>query len=157
MKDGVLQDGHTLHVSIMLKDGATIPGGRKDLAMMTDTEVRTMRDSVHGMPIGKAASLPIYDNVRGGVMSGMAAERYCAMVDGADVSDGEYTADMARRDAAHDHMTDKLRNAWKHDPVNDNRFSAPQFARDGRPMSELSESDRAREEMIARQSGAWRK
>lgn len=148
LKDGILQDGHSLHVSLMLKDGATIPGDRKDLAMMTDSEVRTMRDSVCGMPIDQAEKLPIYDDFRGFQSSGMNGARYAAMCDGADCSKVEYTADQDRRDAHYDHMKDRIGNAWKDVPVNDNRaITAPAG----------SDPDVAHREMVDRLTNGWRK
>ena len=53
---------------------------------MTDAEMKAMRDSVRGMPLEQAAALPIFDNVRGSWTSGMPAEQYFAIVNGAIVS-----------------------------------------------------------------------
>jgi len=127
---------------------------RKALHLMTDAEKQTMRDSVRGMPLDQAAALPIYDDVRGLTTSGMPSERYFAILNGAIVPERQPTADEARSQAAYDQMVHDLN---KHHRDNDNRQAdAPQFARDGRPMSQLADRERAREDMIYRQANAWR-
>lgn len=82
---GVVRDGHAVRIgSIMFQDGKpAAPSSRRALAMMTDTEIRTMQDSVKTMTASDAAKLPIYDNVRGSTYGGQPAERYFAIADGA--------------------------------------------------------------------------
>lgn len=92
---------------LRLGDSAT----RKDLHMMTDAEKRTMRDSVKTMSITEAAALPLYDGIRGAVAGGMAAERYYALVDGAQsdpISDAQ-----AKASAAYDQMIADLNGRWR--------------------------------------------
>jgi hypothetical protein len=69
----------------MLLDGADRrqPETGKTLSMMSDTEIRMMRDSVKNMTVTEAAKLSIYDNVRGSLMGGRPAEVHFAVVDGA--------------------------------------------------------------------------
>ncbi|CDZ60463.1 Hypothetical protein NGAL_HAMBI2605_10330 [Neorhizobium galegae bv. orientalis] len=162
-KDGVLIDGATVRIPVFMRDSA--PPVRKELHMMTDAEKQSMRDSVRGMPLYLAAKLSIYDSVRGTVTSGMPAEQYYALLDGADASRRHEPTEenvrmlgdqlAARREYAHE-----LNNRWRGSdaqPNNDNRPSPlPNFARDGRPMSDLADHERAREEMIHRQTNAWK-
>jgi len=71
---------------------------------------------VHGMPLSQAAALPLYDDVRGSVTSGMPAERYFALVDGAVVDETPELQRMkAQRDAAYDQMVADLSNAHRAD------------------------------------------
>lgn len=79
--------------------------------VLSDAEAQTMRDSVQGMPLDQAAALPIYDDVRGRMMSGMPAERYCALVNGAVPAAPAMTADQARGAAAYDQMAHDLTTA----------------------------------------------
>ena len=99
---------------LSLVDGkALAPDERKPLQMMTDAEIKAMRDRVPSMTISEAAKLPIYDSVRGAVVSGHPAERYFAAVDGAK-SD---PADLQTIDRlASQHLYEqRLSNAWKGD------------------------------------------
>ena len=115
--------------------------------MMTDSEIRSMRDSVRTMTVSEAAKLPIYDNVRGGLMSGRPAEQHCALLDGAQP---DPLADQHHRNEAYrDHMIDRQYKASLH-PVNDNAEGSITHARDGRALSDLSASECAREQMISR-------
>ncbi|EUB95585.1 hypothetical protein PMI07_002073 [Rhizobium sp. CF080] len=156
-KDGVLADGATVRVSVFLRDGdANASAPRKELHMMTDAEKLSMRDSVRGMPLSKAKDLPIYDEFRSFWNGGMPANELQALYDGAIVEPREMTADEAKAEAYRDHMIEQMSGAYRA-PVNDNRTpAAPQFARDGRPMSQLADHERAREEMIHRQTNAWK-
>ncbi|WP_164901890.1 DUF2213 domain-containing protein [Neorhizobium lilium] len=86
---------------------------RKDLPMMTDGEKQTMRDSVCGMPLDQAAALPIYDDVRGMVMSGMPAEQYCAIGHGAVVGQRQMGDAEAKAEAAYDQMVSDLSSAHR--------------------------------------------
>ncbi len=107
LRDGeVLRDGDSVLVRMLAKDGAT----RKPLAMMTDAERQTMRDSVKGMPLSQAAALPIYDAVRGSVMSGRPAQEHYALIDGAEP---DRTAAQDRADAYRDGYVDRLSTAWR--------------------------------------------
>jgi hypothetical protein len=121
--------------------------------MMTDAERQTMRDSVCGMPLEQAAALPIFDDVRGTVTSGMPAERYFAITYGAVVGARQQTADEAKADAAYDQMVKDLNVGHRAAP---DAPSLPEFASDGRPMAQLADYERAREEMIHSQSSAWK-
>jgi hypothetical protein len=119
-------------------------GDRKELHMMTDTEQRAMRDSVRGMPLSKASALPIYDSVRGAVTSGMPAERYVAILDGAVVDASPEMQDaIAKRDAAYNDSVRDLNNRWRGEP--DRQDKEPTLARDGRPLSALTDKERADE------------
>lgn len=84
---------------------------RKALEMMTDGEIRTMRDSVKSMTASEAAKLPIYDNVRGALMGGGPAEVHCALVDGArpDPVNDEKIDRMAHQ-VLYEH---RVGNAWR--------------------------------------------
>ncbi|APO67252.1 hypothetical protein IE4872_CH01610 [Rhizobium gallicum] len=138
-----------------LRIGDSAGGNRKELHMMNDAEQRNMRDSVRGMSLDQAAALPIYDNVRGAVMSGMPAEKYCAIIDGAIAGGQGMTNDQARVEAARDAMIDSY-NDWRK-PVNDN--SQRHVARDGRPMAALTDRERADEayrDSVDSLNGAWR-
>ncbi|WP_313522251.1 DUF2213 domain-containing protein [Shinella sp.] len=138
-----------------LRLGDSAGANRKELNMMNDAEKRTMRDSVRGMPLSQAKDLPIYDEFKTFWNNGMPANEFAALHDGAIVEPRQQTADEARVEAARDHMIHGLAAAH-HTPVNDNHTPpAPQFARDGRPLSELADHERAYEEMCIRQSGAW--
>ena len=86
-----------------------------------------VRDSVRGMPLYQAAALPIYDDVRGSVMSGHPAPDYLAICHGASVDDalGGRERSFANIDAAAQSIAARqqrehdLANAWR-TPVNDN-------------------------------------
>ncbi len=86
---------------------------RKDFSMMTDAERKTMKDSVLGMPLAEAAALPIYDGVRGHFMSGMPAEQYSAICDGAIVPPHQPTANEVAATTAYDSMVADLNGAWR--------------------------------------------
>jgi hypothetical protein len=90
-------------------------GDKKSLSQMTDAEKQTMRDSVLGMPLDQAAALPIYDDVRGLMVSGMAAERYFAICNGAIASPDQPTADEVAANTAYDSMVADLNGAWRRD------------------------------------------
>ncbi|MCQ1778243.1 hypothetical protein NOJ05_13630 [Neorhizobium galegae] len=153
-KDGVLIDGATVRIPVFMRDSA--PLARKELHMITDAEKQTMRDSVRGMPLSKAKDLPIYDEFKSFWNGGMPANELQALHDGAIVEPREMTAGEAKAEAYRDHMIEQMSGAYRA-PVNDNRTpAAPQFARDGRPISELADHERAREEMIHRQTNAWK-
>lgn len=105
----VTQDGKTIHIPLMLKDGAPA----------TFEDRQRMRDGVKGMTVADAAKLPIYDDVRGHVVSGMDAAEYYALMDGAK-PDARGNTGLAARDAAHarqDHARDRyvnqVSNAWR--------------------------------------------
>jgi hypothetical protein len=84
---------------------------RKTLSTMTDAEKQAMRDSVYGMPYDKAAELPLFDDVRGGTISGMPAEQYFALSYGA--SPATPTDDAVKAAAAYDQMVHDMANAHK--------------------------------------------
>jgi len=91
---------------------------RKPLAMMTDSEIRTMRDSVRGMPVLKAAALPIYDQFRGILDdNGTPMEQMRALYDGATYTPTEPTREECRAAAARDHMIEQMRDAHKIAPA----------------------------------------
>lgn len=122
--------------------------------MMTDAEKRTMRDSVRGMPLAQASALPIYDNVRGLRTSGVAAEEYYAILDGAVPGPHVMSDAEAKAEAARDHMIDSMNNQWRQ-PVNDNAKKPHEFARDGRRLADMAPVDRAYEEMVL-DMNSWR-
>ena len=88
---------------------------RKEPQMMTDAERQTMKDSGKGMPLDQAAALPLYDGVRGVVTSGMPAERYFAILDGADVGTPKVSDAEAKSMAAYDQMVADLNGSWHRD------------------------------------------
>ncbi|MFK0339193.1 hypothetical protein ACIQT7_18145 [Agrobacterium deltaense] len=112
--------------------------------MMTDSEKQAMKDSVRGMPLSKASALPIYDGVRGLMASGMPAEKYYAIIDGAVATAEQPSPEQIQDQAAYDHMVHRLNDA--HRPAaNNNRVDHRQFARDGRSMSALTDREKADE------------
>lgn len=86
---------------------------RKELHMMTDAERQTMRDSVKGMAIEDACKLPLYDNVRGSMTSGMPAEKYFAILDGATAGPVQLGDAAAKAEAAYDQMVADLNGSWR--------------------------------------------
>lgn len=134
--------------------------------MMTDIEQKAIRNSVRGMPLHRAKNLPIYDGIRGAIVGGRPAEEYYAIMDGAVPSilgAAAPTSDAINAKAqeieAHKRYVDSL-NGWRKEPVNDNKSPAPkpekQFARDGRPMSTLTDEERAYERYVDSLNG-WRR
>uniref|UniRef100_A0A7C1P3X6 Uncharacterized protein n=1 Tax=Agrobacterium albertimagni TaxID=147266 RepID=A0A7C1P3X6_9HYPH len=114
---GVVRDGAALRVGVMFMDHAN-HAERKPLAMMTDSEIRTMRDSVRGMPVLKAAALPIYDQFRGILDdNGTPMEQMRALYDGATYTPTEPTREECRAAAARDHMIEQMRDAHKIAPA----------------------------------------
>ncbi|WP_333900432.1 hypothetical protein [Agrobacterium pusense] len=142
--DGVLQDGKAASFPLIFKDNASISTEGKNIQMMTDSDRQVMKDSVRGMPLSKAAALPIYDNVRGLVTSGMPAERYFAILDGATVTAEEPLTAQIQAQAAYDHMVHRLGDAHR-SATNDNKVEHRQFARDGRAMTTLTDREKADE------------
>jgi len=143
--DGIVQDGKWISVPLMLRDNASISTEGKNYQMMTDSQRQAMKDSVRGMPLSRAAALPIYDGVRGCTMSGMPAERYCAIIDGAIVTDEDTNSpEKIKAQAAYDHMVRGLNEAHR-SPTNDNKAENRQFARDGRAISTLTDREKADE------------
>lgn len=124
--------------------------GRKDLKTMTDAEKQTMRDSVRGMPLAQATALPIFDDIRGVWHRGMKAEEYFAITAGAVVDANELTGDAKACDEAYRKMCADMNTAY-HDrrglDLGDQKTAdtAPRLARDGRPLSALSDRERADE------------
>lgn len=152
---GVLNDGDSIVSSLMFMDGArTTIAERKPLAMMTDAEIRMMRDSVRGMPLSKAKELPIYDEFKSLSSDGMPANEMRALYDGAVAEPREMTRDEAKMEAHRDHMIEGMLSA-SHPNVARHEES-PRFARDGRPFGDLSSADRAYEQMTNDMSNAWR-
>ena len=88
---------------------------RKDINMMTDAERQVMKDSVKGMALDQACALPLYDNVRGMITSGMPAEKYFAILDGASADNPTVSDDQARAMAAYDQMVADLNGAWRNE------------------------------------------
>lgn len=86
---------------------------RTELHMMTDAEQRAMKDSVKGMSLDQAATLPIYDNVRGLMTSGMPAEKYFAILDGATAGKPQISDEEAKADAAYGQMVADMNGAWR--------------------------------------------
>lgn len=123
---------------LRIGDGAN----RKEFHMMTDAERQTMKDSVKGMPLDQAAALPLYDGVRGLMASGMPAEKYYAIIDGATADVPKVTDAEARSMAAYDQMVADLNGSWRKDG-GDNQPSTQ--ARDGRPMTALNDREKADE------------
>lgn len=118
--NGVVQDGGIVRASITIMDASpdrlTIrdDSKRKPLAMMTDAEIKTMRDSVPSMTINQAAALPIYDEFRGLLDDGgVPMERIRAMYDGAQPGEIKPTDQECRVQAHRDHMIEQMRDAHK--------------------------------------------
>jgi hypothetical protein len=86
---------------------------RKDLQMMTDAERQVMKDSVKSMSLDEASALPLYDGVRGLMASGMPAEKYYAIIDGATVEAPKLTDAEAKSMAAYNQMVADLNGAWR--------------------------------------------
>lgn len=109
-----------------------------------------------GMTLDEAAALPIYDAYRGLYDDGgQPLERVMAI---RDMASGGVLGQ--RSDDAYRQMCIDQANAHRGaQPVNDNseRSAAPQFARDGRPMTALGDHERAYEEMCMRDADAWRR
>uniref|UniRef100_A0A7C1NXI0 Uncharacterized protein n=1 Tax=Agrobacterium albertimagni TaxID=147266 RepID=A0A7C1NXI0_9HYPH len=84
--------------------------------MMNDAEIKTMRDSVRGMPVAQAAALPIYDNVRGLRVSGMPAPEYYALLSGAVPASKTPVREASQSAAYRDHMIEGMRNAYLDTP-----------------------------------------
>lgn len=80
---------------------------------MTDAERSAMRDSVKGMSLTDAAALPLYDDIRGLIVSGMPAERYYAIIDGANVDERQRSADEIACDQAYSKMVADLNKAYR--------------------------------------------
>lgn len=109
--------------------------------MMTDSEKHAMRDSVRTMTVSQAAALPLYDGVRGTAASGLPAEQYYALIDGA--SPDPVSEVQSRAEAVRDHAAEKLGDAWR--PENDNR-----------PARNVADSASAYAKMTKDISNAWR-
>ncbi len=128
----------------------------KEFRTMTDADRLAMRDRVRGMPLDEAAALPIYDEFRGIFDDGgVPLERLRALHDGAVSSAGASCDGQDRVEAYRDHMIEQMRDAHV-SAVNDNRPKTLQYAADGRPMSQLTDSERAREQMIHDMGNAHR-
>lgn len=112
---------------------------RKELHMMTDAEQHAMKASVKGMQLDQAAALPIYDNVRGLMASGMPAEKYYAILDGATADRPQMSDAAAKSQAAYDHMVAGLNGAWRDDHAD---RQTPALARDGRALADLNDRER---------------
>ncbi len=153
----VARDGEFVRLSMLVADAGVIraiEGGTREISMGYDCEL----DWTSGVsPQGdvydarqtriRGNHIAIVDTARGGHElkigdAHMAADR---------------ERDEARRQAAYDHMCHQQAEAWKGNrPVNDNaRAPTAQFARDGRPMSALTDQQRAYEEMCIRDAKAW--
>ena len=84
--------------------------------MMTDAETRIVRDSVKTMTVEDASKLPIYDNVRGARWSGMPAEEYFALIDGAKPVPNQSFENidrLAHKHVAQDAYERRISNAWR--------------------------------------------
>jgi hypothetical protein len=121
--------------------GDSAQPNQRTLSMMTDHEIRTMRDSVRGMPLADAMQLPIYDDVRGVSYGGGSYAQYCAIRDGAVVTGAPYTADRARLEASHDQMVHDVGRAYLGDRA---------------PAHITSDPAAAHEQMTRAISDAWR-
>lgn len=88
-------------------------GQRAEATTMTDADRQAMRDTVRGMPLAQAAALPLYDGVRGVVTSGMPAEQYYAILDGASVGERHKAADEIACDQAYAKMVADMANAHR--------------------------------------------
>lgn len=119
--DAIQRGIRSNHIAVVPKarGGAELRIGdsanRKDLNMMTDAERQAMKDSVKGMPLDQASALPLYDNVRGMITSGMPAEKYFAIIDGASADNPTVSDDQARSIAAYDQMVADLNGAWRNE------------------------------------------
>lgn len=88
---------------------------RNDFQMMTDAERQVMKDRVKSMSLDEASALPLYDGVRGLMVSSMPAEQYYAIIDGAKVEPRKVTDDEAKSVAAYDQMVADLNGAWRNE------------------------------------------
>lgn len=121
--------------------------------MLTDAEKRTMRDSVRGMPLSDAVKLPIYDDFR---VNPQFLQR-CAFLDGA-VPDAQQTDTEARAEAHRDHMIHQQSNAWNGDATSqDAAASVPEYTKDGRHISTLTDSELAYHRYVSTQTNAWKR
>ena len=126
--------------NVRIGDSATQDQRTSD--MMTNDEIRTMRDSVRGMPLADAAKLPIYADFRGMWRGTMPLCDHYALQDGAILTGTPYTADRARSDAFHDQMVHDMGRAYLGDRA---------------PTHVISDPATAREQMARDISDAWRR
>lgn len=139
--NGVARDGAVIHIPLMMKDGQPVaPSSGRTLSMMTDTEIRTMRDRVKTMTASEAAKLPIYDNVRGALMGGGPAEVHCALVDG------------ARPDPVNDEKIDRM----AHQVLYEHRVGNAWRGADNVPPFKAKHQDNGQSAYEKRLADAWR-
>ncbi|MBB5041893.1 DUF2213 domain-containing protein [Shinella fusca] len=116
--DAVQRGIRSNHIAIVkqARGGADLrigDSGHKNLATVEDAERRAMRDSVKGMPLTDAMALPLYDDIRGVIVSGMPAERYYAILDGANVGEHRRSAEEIACDQAYTKMVADLNKAYR--------------------------------------------
>ena len=143
-----------------LRIGDSAGGARKELHTMTDAEQQTMRDSVRGMPLEQAAALPIYDNVRGLFTSGMQAEKYFAIIDGATVEARTPTADELSAQAAYDQMVADL-NGSRTSPEaltpDQEHYRQALIGESHSRTATGADAMKAYDEMVQQQNSAWKR
>jgi len=76
---GIAKDGAGVSVPLMLSDGVTAALGRST----TQLSSADRQMLVAGKPLHEAAASSLYDSVRGSIVSGMPAEEWFALQDGA--------------------------------------------------------------------------
>jgi hypothetical protein len=113
--DAVQRGIRSNHIAVVPKarGGTELRIGDSAVNTMTDAEIRDMKSTVQSMPLDQAMALPIYDCVRGMITSGMPAEQYFAILDGATVPPHQITGAEAKAQAAYDQMTYDMNNDWK--------------------------------------------
>ncbi|MFN3506215.1 MAG: hypothetical protein ACK4ZU_01980 [Allorhizobium sp.] len=117
--------------------------------MMTDTEIKTMRDSVRGMPVMQAAALPIYDQFRGlRDDNGTPLEQVRALYDGAVYSAPEPSREACRAAAYRDQMIADMANAHKR-TASDNGSLVPSLQGSTHIPDGVDPVEHARTRMIA--------
>lgn len=144
----ILRSGQVLRVPMTMTDAAapaTATPQRKEPHMMTDAEVRTMRDNVRTMTVTDAAALPIYDNVRGMMAGSLPAPDYYALLDGARPAGISPTLDVIDRAASQLLYERRVADSWK---------SPGAQSTGAAPMRDASDNGQAGYEK--RISDAWR-
>jgi hypothetical protein len=123
--------------------------------MLTDSEKKTMRDSVRGMPLAQAAALPIYDDFCHFRTSGLPGNEYAALLDGAVA--GTQSDAQARLQAYRDDRNEKMGQSWQ--PANTNQDAAPipQYTKDGRHISTLTDRELAYHRHVSELNSEWRR
>ncbi|WP_438750013.1 DUF2213 domain-containing protein [Pararhizobium sp. O133] len=151
----VARDGEFIRVSMLLADAATIDAvenGTRELSMGYDC---TLEWTAGVSPSGET-----YDAIQRGIRSNhIAVVQHARGGSELRLGDSAATAEelaVAHRDASYDQMCQDMGNAHlQAAKVGRSAFDLT-LTRDGRPMAELADHERAYEEMIFSQSNAWK-